>query len=123
MGCGSSTDVIKNVSLSEHEKALSPRNSVPNSRSSPLHENNNSKTFLPQPLAFEVPINDEETSIIKKHPPMKFQRLEEQQMPEPEVTLKMLLKRQAEAEVRRQRILNMRVQSAQHFQQKIRSVL
>lgn len=57
-----------------------------------------------QPLAFEVPVNDEEKSIIKKHPPMRFQRLEEQQLPQPEVTLEMLQKRQAEAEIRRRRV-------------------
>lgn len=120
MGCGSSTDVVKN-SIYEHEKALSSRNSISNSRSSSSNDNNNTKTLLRQPLAFEVPVNDEEKSIIKKHPPMRFQRLEEQQLPQPEVTLEMLQKRQAEAEIRRRRILLMRVQSAQQFQQKVRN--
>jgi hypothetical protein len=35
-------------------------------------------TFTVQPLAFEVPATEE--SIIRKHPPRRFQRLEDQQM-------------------------------------------
>ncbi|XP_051167175.1 uncharacterized protein CCDC198-like [Leptopilina boulardi] len=120
MGCGSSTDVVKNT-IYKQEEVLSSENSIPNSRSSPLHDNNNTKSALRQPLAFEVPINDEEKSIIKRHPPIRFQRLEEQQLPQPEVTLELLQKRQAEAEIRRRRILLTRVQSAQQFQQKIRT--
>ena len=52
MGCGSSTDVIKNAVLSEHEKALSSRNSIPDSRGLLLHDNNNSKTILPRVFLF-----------------------------------------------------------------------
>ncbi|KAJ9582482.1 hypothetical protein L9F63_003175, partial [Diploptera punctata] len=60
-----------------------------------------------QPLAFEVPVSEE--SIIRKHPPKRFQRLEDQQ-----VTLshELLDEKQEEAKQRRFQILSQRVQSA-----------
>ncbi|XP_024085495.1 uncharacterized protein LOC106665201 isoform X2 [Cimex lectularius] len=60
-------------------------------------------------LAFEVPITDEE-NLIKKHPPKRLQRLEDQQMPN--LTHRLLDEKQAEAEQRRQQILSQRIQSA-----------
>lgn len=50
---------------------------------------------------FVVPLNDEKDSLIKKHPPKRFQRLEEQPHSPPALTLKMLEDKLAEAEQRR----------------------
>ncbi|XP_069687770.1 factor associated with metabolism and energy [Periplaneta americana] len=69
-------------------------------------QNSGNKESIPQPLAFEVPITEE--SIIRKHPPRRFQRLEDQ------VTLshELLDEKQEEAKQRRFQILSQRVQSA-----------
>ncbi|CAG0894053.1 unnamed protein product [Darwinula stevensoni] len=58
-------------------------------------------------IAFEVPVSE---SIIKKHPPRRLQKLEDQQI----ATLnhQTIEEKQAEADRRRQRILSQRVQSA-----------
>ncbi|XP_063222854.1 uncharacterized protein LOC134531139 [Bacillus rossius redtenbacheri] len=61
------------------------------------------------PTAFEVPVLEE--SLIKKHPPRRFQRLEEQQLSSP-LSLELLEERQAVARHRRIQILNQRVLSA-----------
>ncbi|XP_046425387.1 uncharacterized protein LOC124182320 [Neodiprion fabricii] len=76
------------------------------------------------PLSFVVPIRDtegsKEGSIIRRHPPVRLRRLEEeQQLHRPKLTLGALERRQAEAEERRRKILDSRVQSAQHFQRKV----
>uniref|UniRef100_A0A0K8TDA1 Uncharacterized protein n=1 Tax=Lygus hesperus TaxID=30085 RepID=A0A0K8TDA1_LYGHE len=63
-----------------------------------------------QGLAFEVPIEEGEANVIKKHPPKRLQRLEDQQMPS--LTHSLLNEKQAEAEQRRQQILSQRIQSA-----------
>lgn len=57
------------------------------------------------PIAFEVPFHDLETAG-KKPLPQKLQRLQEQQSPEPEETMKTLQKRLAEAEQRRQKVIS-----------------
>ncbi|CAG2055606.1 unnamed protein product [Timema podura] len=62
-----------------------------------------------QPMAFEVPVTEE--SLIRKHPPKRFQKLEDQQMTTP-LSKEMLDERQAEARSRRIQILSQRVQSA-----------
>ncbi|EEZ99041.1 uncharacterized protein LOC103315035 [Tribolium castaneum] len=63
-------------------------------------------------LSFEIAFQDEgEESIIRKHPPKRFQRLEEQQT-SPTTTLVKLQEKLDEAEIRRQQILQQRVQSA-----------
>ncbi|RZC35126.1 uncharacterized protein BDFB_008844 [Asbolus verrucosus] len=65
-------------------------------------------------LSFEIAFQEEgEESIIKKHPPKRFQRLDEQQT-SPTVTLVKLQEKLDEAEIRRQQILQQRVQSAKH---------
>ncbi|XP_049806682.1 uncharacterized protein LOC126249073 [Schistocerca nitens] len=61
-----------------------------------------------QPLAFEVPVTTE--SLIRRHPPRRLKRLEDQQLP---LTHQLLDEKQAEAEQRRHQILTQRVQSAQ----------
>ncbi|XP_022904389.1 uncharacterized protein [Onthophagus taurus] len=62
-------------------------------------------------LSFEVPMLKESESIIKKHPPRRFQKLEEQQT-SPSLSLVKLREKLDEAEIRRQQILQQRVQSA-----------
>ncbi|KAJ3666648.1 hypothetical protein Zmor_002123 [Zophobas morio] len=65
-------------------------------------------------LSFEIAFQEEgEESIIKKHPPKRFQRLEEQQT-SPTTTLVKLQEKLDEAEIRRQQILQQRVQSAKY---------
>lgn len=55
-------------------------------------------------LAFEVPLHDaEEDNVIKKHPPKRLQRLEDQQLPP--LTHEALDEKQAEAEQRRLQVL------------------
>ncbi|PSN40917.1 hypothetical protein C0J52_12443 [Blattella germanica] len=60
-----------------------------------------------QPLAFEVPVAEE--SIIRKHPPKRFQRLEDQQTT---LSHELLDEKQEEAKQRRIMLLSQRVQSA-----------
>ncbi|KAK9498464.1 hypothetical protein O3M35_003099 [Rhynocoris fuscipes] len=64
-------------------------------------------------LAFEVPMNEDE-NVIKKHPPKRFQRLEDQQITG--LTHRLLDEKQAEAEQRRLQILSQRIQSAKNRQ-------
>lgn len=64
-------------------------------------------------VAFEVAHAEEQggESLIKRHPPRKFQKLEDQQQ-ETVLTQQKLEEKQAIAEKRRQEILTQRVQSA-----------
>ncbi|KRT81577.1 hypothetical protein AMK59_6139 [Oryctes borbonicus] len=65
-------------------------------------------------LSFEIPADDENAdSIIKKHPPKRFQKLEDQQT-YPTLSLEKLQEKLDEAEIRRQQILQQRIQSAKH---------
>lgn len=64
-------------------------------------------------MAFEVGPPDASDSLIRRHPPRKFQKLEDQ--PQGNViTQEKLEEKQAIAERRRQEILTQRVQSAKH---------
>ena len=49
-------------------------------------------------LAFTVPGDEGDASLIKKHPPMRFRRLEDQQV---EISQEIINSKQAEAEKRR----------------------
>ncbi|KAJ8931436.1 hypothetical protein NQ314_015653 [Rhamnusium bicolor] len=71
----------------------------------------------PSGLSFEIAFDEEkvEESIIKKHPPKRFQRLEEP--PTSPITLDKLQEKLEEAEIRRQQILAQRVQSAKYRNQ------
>nr|CAD7259314.1 unnamed protein product [Timema shepardi] len=84
----------------------SPSDSVRLSSSSPSLA---PRRPVAQPMAFEVPVKEE--SLIRKHPPKRFQKLEDQQMTTP-LSKEMLDERQAEARSRRIQILTQRVQSA-----------
>lgn len=71
---------------------------------------NNLKTLLTSScstangMSFEIAFQEEgEESIIKKHPPKRFQRLEEQQM-SPKATLNKLQEKLDEADIRRQQV-------------------
>ncbi|CAH0552845.1 unnamed protein product [Brassicogethes aeneus] len=65
-------------------------------------------------MSFEIAFDKEEKdeSIIKKHPPKRFQKLEGQISPNS--TLNKLQEKLEEAEIRRQQILAQRVQSAKY---------
>lgn len=68
--------------------------------------------FPAPPLAFEVPVHENGESIIKKHPPKRFKRLEDQQQDPTELTHQLIDERQSEAEARRREILDQRIRSA-----------
>ncbi|XP_046670441.1 uncharacterized protein LOC124360665 [Homalodisca vitripennis] len=102
MGCGSSKSAVL---------PLTDDGAPPSSE----HITISSRT--PQGLAFEVPLHED--SLIKKHPPKRLQRLEEQQVSPP--SLRDLQDRLAEAEQRRQQILSQRVASARARQKLKRS--
>lgn len=63
-------------------------------------------------LAFEVPVVPGGESLIKRHPPKKFQKLEEQQPDSANITPEQLEEKQAIAERRRKEILSQRIKSA-----------
>lgn len=68
-------------------------------------------------MAFDIPFADDDTpstdgSIVKKHPPKRLQRLEEQQQNVAPVSLEELQEKQQEAENRRLQYLQLRAQSA-----------
>ncbi|KAF2884890.1 hypothetical protein ILUMI_21261 [Ignelater luminosus] len=64
-------------------------------------------------LSFDIPFQEEDgESIIRKHPPKRFQKLEDQQT-SPTLSLVRLQEKLDDAEIRRQQILQNRVQSAQ----------
>ncbi|KAF5286149.1 hypothetical protein FQR65_LT12907 [Abscondita terminalis] len=63
-------------------------------------------------MSFDIPFEEEGESIIKKHPPKRFQKLEDDQLSSP-LSLNQLQEKLDEAELRRQQILQNRVQSAQ----------
>lgn len=56
-------------------------------------------------IAFVVPLHDqEEGNLVKKHPPKRLLKLEEQQTSPPVLTHKMLQDKLAEAEQRRMQV-------------------
>ncbi|KAF0754038.1 Uncharacterized protein FWK35_00031528 [Aphis craccivora] len=76
----------------------------------PTEEFNKMKLEIPSPIAFSVPLTEEEESVVKKHPPKRLRMLEGQQSPP--LTHEMLLEKLADAENRRQQILSQRIESA-----------
>lgn len=57
-------------------------------------------------MSFEIAFEDDvEDSIIKKHPPKRLQKLEEQQNVQ-EISLEKLQEKLDEAEIRRQQVSN-----------------
>ncbi|XP_050442569.1 uncharacterized protein CCDC198-like isoform X2 [Adelges cooleyi] len=71
---------------------------------------NDMKLDIPPAVAFNVPLSEEEESVVKKHPPKRLRMLEEQNSPP--LTHEMLLEKLAEADQRRLQILNQRIESA-----------
>lgn len=63
-------------------------------------------------MAFEVPANETDESLIKRHPPKRFRKLEEQQQDLKDLTHESIDEKQMEAEMRRKEILTQRIQSA-----------
>ncbi|XP_065157807.1 uncharacterized protein DDB_G0283697 isoform X2 [Atheta coriaria] len=60
----------------------------------------------------EHSFEEDAESIIQKHPPKRFQKLEEQEQTSPNLSLQRLQEKLDEAEKRRQQILQQRVTSA-----------
>ncbi|XP_075227583.1 uncharacterized protein LOC142328025 [Lycorma delicatula] len=132
MGCGASkaTSVAPADSNFPIPKTNNPNNSA--THVSPLSSGNMSDDEISisarasQGLAFEVPLHDDSednnsSSLIKKHPPKRLQRLEDQQITP--LTHELLDEKQAEAEQRRQQILSQRVQSAKARQKLKRNLM
>lgn len=76
-------------------------------------ENSGNRDHMAQSLAFEVPVAEE--SIIRKHPPRRLQRLEDQQIT---LSHELLDEKQEEAKQRRFQILSQRVQSAKRVRKR-----
>merc|ERR1719495_723834 len=85
----------------ENRDSESPINSKASSSSS---SREGSRVESAKPLAFEVP-GVEDASLIKRHPPLRFRKLEEQQV---EINQEMINLKQAEAEKRRSAIIQER---------------
>ncbi|KDR17661.1 hypothetical protein L798_08371 [Zootermopsis nevadensis] len=75
--------------------------------------NSGKREPIAQPMAFEVSVTEE--SIIRKHPPRRLQRLEDQQMA---LSHELLDEKQEEAKQRRFQILSQRVQSAKRVRKR-----
>ncbi|UYV74464.1 mig-6 [Cordylochernes scorpioides] len=76
---------------------------------------------LPKPVAFEVTLDDQAESIVKKHPPKRIQqRLEDQT---PAVTAQELEEKLQRAEERRQEILQERIRSSKKAQKAMNDIL
>ncbi|XP_067013232.2 factor associated with metabolism and energy [Anabrus simplex] len=119
MGCGASKRTTTVVPVGDSDTKGSEENIHNNARRTsdvvalqgedPPAEilKDDKKLSRAQPMAFEVIVNNE--SLIRKHPPRRLQRLEDQQVT---LTHQLLDEKQAEAEQRRNQILTQRVQSA-----------
>jgi len=70
-------------------------------------------------LAFTVPGDEGDPSLIKRHPPMRFRRLEDQQV---EISQEMINVKQAEAEKRRTAIIQERAKSARSSSARMKSL-
>lgn len=71
-------------------------------------------------LAFTVPGDeDRDPSLIRKHPPLRFRKLEDQQV---EISQEMINIKQAEAEKRRSAIIQERAKSARSSSARMRSL-
>jgi len=70
-------------------------------------------------LAFTVPGDEGDPSLIKRHPPLRFRRLEDQQV---EISQEMINVKQAEAEKRRTAIIQERAKSARSSSARMKSL-
>ena len=74
------------------------RSDSSHSKTSTSSSSSSSGKVREKSLAFTVPGDDGDPSLIKKHPPLRFRRLEDQQV---EISQEMINEKQAEAEKRR----------------------
>ncbi|CAM1325424.1 Uncharacterised protein g8942 [Pycnogonum litorale] len=74
---------------------------------------------VPEPVSFEIPLNDNEESLVKKHPPLKFQRLQEQE--KVQLTKEEIEAKAHEAEIRRNSHLQERVRSCRVNIERVRT--
>ncbi|RWS10873.1 uncharacterized protein B4U79_05892, partial [Dinothrombium tinctorium] len=120
MGCGAAkaTQTNEHITSNHGKEAKIERKIIDESK----HDSNRPSTPVPKPVAFEITTAENgesgknEESIVKKHPPKRLQRLEEQA---PNIlTVKDLAEKQQKAEERRQNILEERVNKSRSFQQK-----
>ncbi|RZF45736.1 hypothetical protein LSTR_LSTR011875 [Laodelphax striatellus] len=126
MGCGSSKSTSV-TPMGGDQRPIKPPKASKVSPMGSIDDDISISARTSQGLAFEVPLDDDEggedgPSLIKKHPPKRLQRLEDQQ-PTPNLTHQVLDEKLAEAEQRRQQILNQRIQSAKAHQKKKRNLL
>ncbi|VVC37671.1 Protein of unknown function DUF4619 [Cinara cedri] len=77
----------------------------------PNEEPGDMKMDRPSPIAFSVPLTEDEESLVKKHPPKRLRMMQEGPQ-SPPLTHEMLLEKLAEADQRRQQILSQRIESA-----------
>ncbi|GAB6020618.1 hypothetical protein CHUAL_003293 [Chamberlinius hualienensis] len=132
MGCGSSkTDGVNPSKRSSKKKLANNENVNGKENKSPMVNNARPKKdaehmadlpgavpeseseLMPKPVSFEISAKDEKErankeSIIKKHPPKRLQKLEDQN----EVTTQKILEKQMSAKERRTQHLQERIQSS-----------
>lgn len=78
--------------------------------------------FVAPSTAFEIPLHDDDESedavgsLVRRHPPRRLLRLEEQQreVPVSQISLEELREKQEQAELRRRQFLEARAMSAKH---------
>ncbi|XP_067143058.1 stathmin domain-containing protein 1 [Centruroides vittatus] len=76
--------------------------------------NGGSQEPVPKPVAFEIPMEENE-SVVKKHPPKRLQKLEEQAQ-QSSIKIADIEEKQQKAEERRQEILQERIRSSKKAQ-------
>ena len=93
------TELPGTVTENNTDDTLEETESVKNESkgSSIISSDEVSRVKSAKPIAFEVP-GAEDASLIKRHPPLRFRKLEEQQV---EINQEMINLKQAEAEKRR----------------------
>nr|XP_006135303.1 uncharacterized protein CCDC198 isoform X1 [Pelodiscus sinensis] len=93
---------------------LEERNPVFPRQLPPLRETRYGRcSTVPRPISFDIMMEKGETSIIKRHPPRRLQKLEPADLPQV-ITSEMLLSQQDGAAVRKAKELEKQVQTAKH---------
>uniref|UniRef100_A0A336MA17 CSON014252 protein n=1 Tax=Culicoides sonorensis TaxID=179676 RepID=A0A336MA17_CULSO len=121
MGCGSSTAQTALETSTNSAKAPHKNGDVKK-----MSDNNNTEKSeikvpaieIPPSEAFEIPFddNDGKNGLIKRHPPKRLQRLEEQSNSLAPPTIEDLEEKLATAELRRKEYLNQKVTIAKQMQ-------
>ncbi|XP_063696098.1 uncharacterized protein LOC134827407 [Culicoides brevitarsis] len=111
MGCGSST------AQTALESNMPHKNGAEKKSDDAMEQTNVPAIDIPPPEAFEIPFDDNGTNgLIKRHPPKRLQRLEEQSNNLAPPTIEDLEEKLATAELRRKEYLSQKVTMAKQMQ-------